>query len=233
MRNQIIFVDLDETLWHSTTPIYVEKDFLLSETLIGNLEARKSIRDEIERDAEQLLNDRGLVSGTFEFERQIHDAKNEIVFSLAVKAGWKEFWFSGGEHYMTRLRPNAVEFLKAISELGELHICTSSTTEYANMLTEAFDIKQFFKTISAREQLKSEGFFPLKKGIKWILIDDLPPFSDSIMKKMRFLAGAKGTPWDEGRKRVFQVEEFIGNPLDDSLMPYVEGIKERLDRLTD
>lgn len=229
-QKKIIFVDLDETLWHSTTPMYLNKDFLLPENLFDKTEARKIFFDEIEKNAAQLLNDEGLVEGTFEFERKIHDAKNEIIFALAVKAGWKEFWFSGDEHYMTKLRSNAVEFLTAISEFGELHVCTSSTTEYANMLTEAFDIKKFFKSISAREQLKSEDVFPLKKNTKWILVDDLPPFSESIMRKMRFLTGSSGTAWDEGKRRVFQVEEFTGDPLDTFLMPYVEGIKERLEK---
>ena len=114
MSKRIIFVDLDETLWHSTTAMWLNRSFLLPDELIADSRAERDLRDKIEKEAKRLLNEKGLVEGTFEFERSIHDTKNEVVSDLAIKRGWKEFWFGEGEAYLTKLRPKALEFLKAI-----------------------------------------------------------------------------------------------------------------------
>ena len=230
MSKRIIFVDLDETLWHSTTAMWLNRSFLLPDELIADSRAERDLRDKIEKEAKRLLNEKGLVEGTFEFERSIHDTKNEVVSDLAIKRGWKEFWFGEGEAYLTKLRPKALEFLKAISKLGELHVCTSSTTEYATLIIKTFKLDQFFKTISARENIKSYEVFNLE-GIKsWVLVDDLHPSEESISRKMRFISGAQGgrNTWEEAKNRVVRVPEFLGNPMDDGLMDIVEEVEKRL-----
>lgn len=239
-KKSTIFVDLDETLWHSTTPMYFDKRFLLpEETLMKWLQDPNLVTEELGHLKESLdirtsdlLDLHGYVDGTFEYDRKRIEFLREAEFEAAVKKGWTEFWFSGGEHYMSKLRPNAVKFLKEISKLGDLHVCTSSTEEYATMLTKGLGIAKFFKTISPREKIRSFDVFPNdKKSDNWILIDDLPPYSESISAKIRFITGNQNTNWEEAKKRVVQVKEWYGDPLDDHLMSLIGEIKERLESL--
>jgi len=222
--------------------MYFDWRFLLPEkTLIrGSIDPNivfkelELLKKSFDLKAEDRLNSNGLVEGTFEYDRKRIEFLREVEFEAAVEMGWTEFWFSGGEHYMSKLRPKAVQFLEELLKLGDLHACTSSTKEYSTLLTDGLGIASFFKTISPREQIRSQNEFPEDvRSDNWILIDDLPPFSESIAAKIRFITGNRGTNWEEAKRRVVQVKEWAGDPFDDHLMSSIGEIKERLESLKD
>ncbi len=231
-----IFVDLDETLWHSTTRMYMENRRLLPDSLCEltgpeYIEERNKAIKGMEKRAEEILDDKGLVDGTFEYEVARSGALDEAFIELCVRNGWKEYWI-GEEWYVNRLRPGAEQFLIEASAIGNVYVCTSSTFEYATGLLEVHGLKAYFEGMITREGLNSKMINPLNIGINgWVLVDDLPPYAESMAKKMFHLAGIDRANLPEISKHLVQVPEWTGDPTSDALVGLAAGIKERFGSL--
>lgn len=237
MNKNLIFVDLDETLWHSTTRHYFNRMYLLPDEVLKELQSAGPARwkacsnaeKEIEDHAARILNDKGLVEGTFEYEIGMSDAMNEAFIALCTKNGWKEFWITAEEYYVSKLRPKAEDFLVSLSKLGELHVCTSSTFEYATGLLELFGIKAYFKSVISRSDLDSHLISPLTADAeRWVLIDDLDAASSSMARKMFFLKGISQENLFEIDQHLVRVPEYEGDPFDDALMGAIPEVTARL-----
>lgn len=234
-----IFLDLDETLWHSSTRMYMENRRLLPDSLCEltgpeYFDAIKKAINGIESRAKDILNDKGLVEFTFEHEVAMSGARDQAFIELCVENGWKEFWITDTEWYVSRLRPNAEKFLIEMSKLGNVYACTSSTWDYATGLAELHGIKAYFKGFITRSELHAKTVCPFNVGTsKWVLVDDLPPFAESMKKKMFCLAAVAPEDFTEISRHLVQVPEWNGDPKDDILLGTAEGIKERLDSISD
>ena len=205
-------------------------DNLCELTGLDYFDATKKAINGIESRAKEILDDKGLVEATFEYEVAMSGARDQAFIELCVGNGWKEFWATEEEWYVSRLRPNAEEFLVSMSKLGNVYACTSSTWDYATGLTELHGIKAYFMGFITRSELSAKTVCPFNAGTRrWILVDDLPPFAESMRKKMFCLAGIANEDFTEINRHLVQVPEWNGDPKDNALLQIREGIKERLD----
>jgi phosphoglycolate phosphatase-like HAD superfamily hydrolase len=223
-----IFIDLDETLWHSEPPERLFKAFLVPADVLSKMDyserrkAAQEINARIEDRTNELLKKIGVQPGMLRNDSDYNEADEKANIEFCLNAGWNLFRFGEYETYVTKLRPHTMGFLEAVSTLGELHICTNSLLDYATEISETLGIRKFFKTLSTREDLES-GLHFQDLGTDWLLVDDQPPTSEMIIRKMRFLTG--DYDFGETLEHLVPVPEWFGDPTDQVFPPLVARIE--------
>ena len=111
-------------------------------------------------------------------------------------------------------------------------LCSTAVRYYAEgALGEVLGVKDMFKDICTREDIYAGGYYNPSRGWDWtgkprfLLVDDLHPFSEGIRNKMAFL----GAPEEDYESRVVNAPSFGGWRSDGVLMGTVlPDLKKRI-----
>lgn len=166
--------------------------------------------------------------------------RNLALETRVTERGWKVLWFSPDEAMAVYPRPNALKFVEEVSKLGTICVCSTASRDYAiAALGDALGVLHLFKDVATRNDIYPEGRengaqqgWGWPKGLSFLLVDDMPPWSEAIDSKREFLGIGRNEKFS---RHLINVESYEGwDPDDDELMKNIlPEVKKRVKEMED
>ncbi len=240
-----IFMDMDETLlkgryldsfsYSAFKPSSLSMGSVLSEKIAADKAWNKEWNEALVADIRKWKKEypRSSFRGSPKsYKAYVHNLALE---TRVIEKGWKVLWFSPDEAVAIYPRPNASKFLEEVAKLGTMCLCSTATRDYATAaIDQVLGSLHLFEDVATRDSIYPDGRangaqqgWGWPRGFSFVLVDDMPPWSEAIDSKREFLGLGKNEGFSN---HLINVKSYEGwDDDDDELMKNIlPEIKRRV-----